>query len=92
MWKLQSANVEKLPLHLKGELLAGLALTAQRTGKMDEANQHLDRMIAMLPGSPYEASAKIWKQDSAYNSRLACLTCHSAGRLEPVRAKFSVVN
>ena len=91
IWKMQSAEVEKLPPHLKGELLAGLALTAQRTGKTEEAALHLDRMIAMLPGTPYESAAKKWKEDpaAASNTRLACLTCHSAGRLEPVRAKLS---
>ena len=89
LWKMQSAEVDKLPLHMKGELLAGLALTSQRTGKTEEAGQHLDRIIAILPGSVYESAAKKWKQDpaAATNVRLACLSFHLAGRLESVHAK-----
>ena len=36
LWKLQGAAIEKLPLHHKGEVLAGLAQSAQRTGRNDE--------------------------------------------------------
>jgi hypothetical protein len=37
LWKLQAPIIEKLPLHHKGEVLSGLAQTAQRTGRSEEA-------------------------------------------------------
>jgi hypothetical protein len=83
LWKFQASMVEKLPLHLKGELLAGLAQSAQRTGRAQEAEQFLDKIIAGMPGTPYEPIAKQWKKnpEAAANSSLACMTCHDGGRL-----------
>jgi tetratricopeptide (TPR) repeat protein len=83
LYKSQVQFVDKLPLHLKGEVLAGVAQTAQRTGRKEEADQFVDKMLALLPGTPYEAMAKKWKAnpESAANSSLTCMTCHDAGRL-----------
>jgi hypothetical protein len=83
LYKLQAPFVDKLPLHLKGEVLAGVAQTAQRTGRKEEAAQFVDKMLALLPGTPYEPMAKKWKAnpESAANSSLTCMTCHDAGRL-----------
>src|SRR2546421_12391661 len=39
LWKSQAAGIEKLPVHMRGELLAGLATTAQRTGRVEESGQ-----------------------------------------------------
>ncbi len=78
IWKTQMQEVPKLPQHMKGELLAGLALVAQRTDRPEEVMLYLDRTIAMLPGTPYEAAAKQWKADpaAATKVRLVCLSCH----------------
>jgi len=83
MWKAQGAAVDKLPLHMRGELLAGLAQSAQRTGHADESTLYLDRMIALLPGTPYESRAKAWKArpEIAGRTALSCQTCHEEGRL-----------
>ena len=83
LYKLQAPFVDKLPLHLKGEVLAGVAQTAQRTGRKEEAAQFVDKMLALLPGTPYEPMAKKWKAnpESAGNSSLTCMTCHDPGRL-----------
>ena len=83
LWKFQAPAVNQLPLHMKGELLAGLAQTAQRTGRAEEATQHVDRMLTMLKGTPYEATAAKWKSDpaSANGSSVTCKSCHEAGRL-----------
>jgi len=83
LYKLQAPFVDKLPLHLKGEVLAGVAQTAQRTGRKEEAAQFVDKMLALLPGTPYEPMAKKWKSnpESAANTSLTCMTCHDAGRL-----------
>jgi hypothetical protein len=85
LYKAQEKIVDKLPLHLKGELLAGLAMSAQRTGKADEAVQWTDRIIATMPDTPYAARATTWKKSPNLMGRtgLACQTCHDAGRLAP---------
>ena len=81
---LQKPMMDKLPLHLKGELLSGLAQSAQRTGRLEEATRYLEQLSVQLPGSPYEAVANKWRSDPAFADRssLACKTCHDPGRLE----------
>jgi hypothetical protein len=83
LWKLQGAMVANLPLHLKGELLGGLAMSSQRTGRTDELNQHLARIETVLAGTAYENVAKKWKENpkSAESVSIACLSCHEGGRL-----------
>lgn len=83
LWKEQGANVEKLPLHLKGELLSGMAQSAQRTGRSEESAQFVDRVLAMLASTPFEKTALQWKADpaSAATSNLTCKNCHAPGRL-----------
>lgn len=83
LWKMQGAMADKLPVHLKGEMLGGLAQSAIRTGRTEEANQYLDKILAVLPGSPYEPIAKQWKANpkSAEGSSITCMTCHDGGRL-----------
>src|SRR5262249_41931435 len=41
LWDRQGAAVAKLPKHLRGELLGGLAMSAQRTGRGREADEYL---------------------------------------------------
>jgi hypothetical protein len=84
LWKEQGAEIDKMPLHHRGEVLAGLTQSAQRTGRTDEVATYLDKMLTLLAGTPYEATATQWKADpaSAAASNLSCKTCHSPGRLE----------
>jgi hypothetical protein len=84
LWQQQGADIEKLPVHLKGEVLSGLTQSAQRLGRTDEAARHLDRMLIVLAGTPYERLAKQWKAEPAIASttNLTCKNCHTAGRLE----------
>jgi hypothetical protein len=88
LWKKQAAFVEKLPVHLRGELLGGLAQSAQRTGRTKEAVEYLDKILAVAPGTPYARVAKQWKEDpkAAADTPITCLTCHAAGRLAARRA------
>jgi hypothetical protein len=88
LWAAQGASVEKLPLHMKGELLAGLAQSAQRTGRTEQMTEHMDKMAVLLPGTPYEARVRRWKANPEIASRtsLTCQTCHDAGKLENRRA------
>jgi len=83
LWKLQAPAVDRLPVHLRGELLAGLAQSAQRTGHAEEASQYVDKILEVLRDTPYEPIAKKWKArpESAANTTIACLTCHDSGRL-----------
>ena len=83
LWKEQGADIEKLPVHHKGEVLSGLTQSAQRTGRSDEAAQYLDKMLVVLAGTPYEATAKQWKADPtvASTTSLTCKNCHTPGRL-----------
>jgi len=81
--KLQSSVLEKLPLHHQGEVLAGLAQTAQRTGRDAEAATHVDRILAMAPGTSYARAAQQWKDNPATRAgtKLTCQTCHGPGML-----------
>ncbi|MBL8168517.1 MAG: hypothetical protein JNJ50_10200 [Acidobacteria bacterium] len=83
LWKVQGASIDKMPVHIRGELLAGLTMSAQRTGRDAEATQFLDKMLELMGGTPYEATAKAWKKDpaSAATTTLACMNCHESGRL-----------
>ncbi len=88
LWKLQAGVLEKLPLHLRGELLGGLAQSSQRTGRTKELSQWLDKIQAMAPDSSYARMAGRWKKDPkiAATERITCLSCHGAGRLAATRA------
>jgi hypothetical protein len=83
LWKLQEQIIEKLPLHHKGEVLSGLAQSAQRTSRNDEANAHLDRILTLMPDTVYANRARQWKDDpsTADKTKLACQTCHAPGTL-----------
>jgi hypothetical protein len=83
LWKMQGTIIEKLPLHHKGEVLAGLAQSAQRTGRLEELNTHLDRIVTLLPETAYARRAQQWKDDPAARTqaKLTCQTCHAPGML-----------
>ena len=91
LWKQQGPFAERLPPHLKGEMLGGLAQSAQRTGHTEEMALALDKILAVLRDTPYESIAKKWKAnpDAAAKTSLTCLTCHDAGRLA---ARIAEVN
>ena len=84
LWKEQGADIEKLPVHHKGEVLSGLTQSAQRTGRTEEAARHLDTMLTVLAGTPYASLAEQWKADPAIaaTTNLTCRNCHTPGRLE----------
>jgi hypothetical protein len=94
IWKAQSASLERLPVHIKGELLAGLAETAQRTGRAWESRHYVDEILRVLPGTPYEARARKWKDNPELATRtsLACQTCHEPGRLAARQASLAKSN
>ena len=83
LWKQQGPAIDKLPVHHRGEVIGGLVQSAQRTGRTEEMNQHLDRMLTLLQGTPYEATAQQWKANpaSASTTKVTCKACHNPGRL-----------
>ena len=83
LWRLQSDFVSKLPPHHRGELLTGLAQTAQRSGRVVEAAGYLDQILASLPDTPYAPLARQWKDDPAARAKgnLTCRSCHAPGML-----------
>jgi hypothetical protein len=91
LWKMQGEGVEKLPLHLRGELLAGLAQSAQRTGRTKEVAEYLDKILAVAPDTAYARVAKQWKENpaTAAGTRLTCQTCHAPGRLAARQAALA---
>ena len=84
LWKQQGAGIENMPVHFKGEVLAGMAQSAQRTGRAEESAQFVDRMLTVLANTPYEAMAKQWKAapSTAATTNLTCKNCHNPGRLQ----------
>jgi hypothetical protein len=91
LWTLQGATIEQLPLHHKGEVLAGLLQSAQRTGRDAEIPPQLDRILTLLPGTPYARVAQQWKDDVSARgkTKLTCQTCHAAGTLVARLAEVS---
>ena len=91
LWKQQGPGIAGMPVHFKGEVLAGLTQSAQRTGRAEEAAQYLDKMLELLTNTPYEATARQWKSDpsSATTTNLTCKNCHNPGRLS---ARVSALN
>jgi hypothetical protein len=80
----QMATVDQLPSHFKGELLAGLVMSAQRTGHQEEFTTFLDKMIELVENTPYSRTAKAWKEkpETVAHSSLLCKNCHESGRLD----------
>ena len=83
LWKMQSAIIETLPLHHKGEVMSGLAQSAQRTGRTEEATASMERLLTLLPDTPYARRAQQWKDDpsSRAQTKVTCQTCHAPGTL-----------
>jgi len=73
---IQQPYFNQLPVHSRGELLAGLAESSARLGDMAKARGYLQRMVDELPDTPYQARARAWLEDGAESGQLTCLTCH----------------
>jgi len=90
LWQQQEAVIDKFPVHHRGEVLGGLVQSAQRTGRTQEMMGHLDRMLTLMKGTPYEATAQQWKDNptSAATTKVTCKACHNPGRLSSVLASL----
>jgi hypothetical protein len=83
LWAAKDERIFGGPLHFKGEFLAALAQTAQRTGRNDELKERLELILEKLPGTPYAARAQKWRDqpELAARTSIVCQTCHEPGRL-----------
>jgi hypothetical protein len=90
LWRVQEADFDKLVLHSRGELLAGLAQAAQRSAHPSESAQALEKIIMTMSGTTYAVMAKKWvdSPEIAAKTNLTCRTCHEAGRLEARKASL----
>ncbi|MBM3754469.1 MAG: hypothetical protein FJW38_10875 [Acidobacteria bacterium] len=71
----------KMPVHHQGEVLSGLAQAALRLADNAAATTLLETIITTLPSTPYEPFAKKALATMDAKAKIACLTCHDAGRL-----------
>lgn len=90
LWRFQGSQIDRMPLHLGGELLGGLAMSAQRTGRTEELNTYLDKIIEIYGESRYAKEARAWKADpaAAAKGNITCKSCHAPGRLKAVVARL----
>lgn len=91
---MEAPRLDKLPLHMKGEVIAGLAVATQRTGRTEELPAALEAVQTKLAGSVYANAAKKWQADpaSATKVRMACMTCHEPNTLAPTLERIHKVN
>jgi len=90
--KAQASVIKVLPVHMRGEALAGLAKSAARTGHYKESAEAIDKMQQVMKDTPYESAVREWKEDpktAAAKTEIACLSCHEAGRLN---ARLAALN
>jgi len=81
--ELQGGFLDKMQMHMKGEVLAGLAASAFRTGREEELIKTLERMQVSLAKTPYALVAKKWADEPESRSKvkMACISCHEPNRL-----------
>lgn len=94
LWRLQSTIIDKLPLHMKGEVLGGLAQSAQRTGRDADVDVQIERILTRMPDTAYAKRAQQWKDDPASRAqaKMTCQTCHAPGTLVARMAEVSKAN
>jgi tetratricopeptide (TPR) repeat protein len=91
LYKLQQPmGLDRFPLHLKGEALAGIAETEFRAGDREKGIEFLKRIASSMPNTPYAKTAEAWLQapeSVTKQDRLVCGSCHEAGRISSWQAR-----
>jgi tetratricopeptide (TPR) repeat protein len=78
-YEMQSAQLDSMGTHPRGELLIGLADSYSRLGNQEKAQEFFEKIQKDLKGTPYEKSANIWLETKTLAPRQAgCLGCHAA--------------
>lgn len=86
----QMEGFDKMPVHHRGEVLAGVAQGAARSGQDELARKYLTKIVETLPGSPYVPVAKkvLDNPELGKTARIACNTCHEPNRLAEFTARL----
>ena len=90
LYKAQAPAAAQFPLHIKGELLAGVAETEFKVGDKARANEVLAQIVKEMPDSAYAKTASAWlaaPDKVTRDSKLACQSCHQPGRLSSWMAR-----
>lgn len=90
LYKAQESMLDKFPLHLKGETLAGIAETEFRAGSRETANAYLQKIVTGMPNTRYAQTADAWiksPEGVTKKDRLVCQSCHETGRLSAWTAR-----
>jgi hypothetical protein len=90
LYRVQAPALAQLPLHIKGELLAGVAETEFRIGDRERGVQLLNQIVSELPGTGYARTAATWlsaPDNVGKDARLVCQSCHEPGRLSSWMAR-----
>ena len=90
LYAMQSPALAQLPLHIKGELLAGVAETEFRVGDRTRALAALNQIVQEMPGTAYAKSAATWLASPdtvTRDSKIVCQSCHAPGRLAAWQAR-----
>src|SRR5260370_10512528 len=80
-YEMQSAQLDRMGTHPRGELMIGLADSYSRLGHQEKAQEFFERIQTELKGTAYEKSAKIWLETKTLAPRQAgCLGCDTTAK------------
>jgi hypothetical protein len=82
---IQTPFFERLSVHARGELLAGLVEGWHQLGQDETARTYLERMVTELDGSGYQARAKAWLETGPPLGGFACASCHRSDGHDPAK-------
>ncbi|HKD08770.1 MAG TPA: hypothetical protein VKB79_22900 [Bryobacteraceae bacterium] len=87
--KMNQDRLATMNRHGLGEILTGIAHSAQRTGRADETRQRLLQMAALLPGTIFEERSHRWlaEPELIAKTSVACQSCHPQERFSAVTTK-----
>jgi hypothetical protein len=84
LYKAQEPALAQFPLHIKGELLAGVAETEFKVGDKARANEVLAQIVKEMPDTAYAKTASAWlaaPEKVSRDTKIVCQSCHQPGRL-----------
>ena len=84
LYEEQGAQLQNMPLHHQGEVLAGVAESAYRLGDRERADVFMKRIVETMPETAYARRAEAWLSGPTsvtLRSKLVCQSCHEPGQL-----------
>jgi tetratricopeptide (TPR) repeat protein len=77
-YTVQKDELKTMGQHPAGELLLGIADANQRLGNTERASEFFDRILSVLPATPYAKQAALWKQTGSIPpAQAGCIGCHT---------------